>query len=82
MNAYLIIILIIIILLCLYYKTEGWIPWIWNIPTRDIYPPIYYNSRCAPPVYHFYEPVSIELEDQLLVKPRYIKRIKNCPYDF
>ncbi len=79
MNAFLILFLIII--LCSSYKSEGWIPWVWNIPTRDMYPPIYYNPRCAPPVYHFYDPLPINSDKKLLlVKPMYVRR--NCPYDF
>ncbi len=82
MNAFTILILIIIILLCVSSKSEGWIPWVWNIPTRDIYPPIYYNPGCAPPVYHFYEPCPIKLDNKLLVRPKFIRRMRNCPYDF
>jgi hypothetical protein len=82
MNAFNFLIVVIIILLCVSYKSEGWIPWVWNIPTRDIYPPIYYNTRCSPPVYHFYEPPPINPEQKLLlVKPMYLRR-RNCPYDF
>ena len=36
-----------------YYLTiskEGWIPWVWNIPTRDIYPNLYYDIRDGPDV--------------------------------
>ncbi len=33
---------------------EGWVPWVWNIPTRELYPPLYYSPRCSPPVKHYY----------------------------
>ncbi len=82
MNAFVILILIIIILLCVSHTSEGWIPWVWNIPTRDIYPPIYYDSRCAPPVYHFYDPPPIKRNQKISVRPMYIRRTRNCPYDF
>jgi hypothetical protein len=41
------IISIFIILVLVYYLTiakEGWVPWVWNMPTRDIYPRLYYDS--------------------------------------
>ena len=84
-SAVKVIIMLVICLVLIYHlieNRENWVPWVWNIPTRDIYPPIYYNPRCAPPVYHFYDPPSINPEQKvLLVKPRYIRR-RNCPYDF
>jgi hypothetical protein len=51
------IISIFIILVLVYYLTitkEGWVPWVWNMPTRDIYPRLYYDMRCAPPITHYY----------------------------
>ncbi len=51
------IISICIILILIYYLTiskEGWVPWVWNMPTRDIYPKLYYDMRCTPPIMHYY----------------------------
>ena len=47
------IVSICIILVLVYYliiSKEGWIPWVWNIPTRDIYPNYYYDIRDGPDV--------------------------------
>ncbi len=49
------LVIIIYLFYILYFRNEGWVPWVWNIPTRDIYPPLYYDYRCAPPVQHFYK---------------------------
>ena len=48
---------------------ESWVPWVWNIPTRDIYPRLYYDHRCSPPVTHYYKP------RRVIIKPRHNKEI-------
>ncbi len=57
-TAFLILTLIILVAFYIIYfnkiNKEGWVPWVWNIPTRDLYPPLYYSPRCSPPVKHFY----------------------------
>ena len=52
---FIVFIIIISIIYIYYFQKEGWVPWVWNIPTRDIYPPLYYDYRGAPPVQHFYK---------------------------
>ena len=44
-----IFIIIILIYLVIIKSKEGWVPWVWNIPTRDIYPNLYYDYR---PMYY------------------------------
>ena len=68
-----IIILIFICIILIYHlieSKENWVPWVWNIPTRDIYPRLYYDYRCSPPVTHYYKPRPIIVKSTL---PRDIK---------
>lgn len=58
-NTTRIIAFIFLIVVLLYLITnsnieEGFMPWIWNIPTRNIYPPISYDPRGEPIVRHIY----------------------------
>jgi len=52
---YLILLFFIFILVCLMFNLyegfEGWVPWTWNIPTRDICPySNYYDFREIEPI--------------------------------
>jgi len=55
LNAPKIVLMIFIITILIYLvitiskSKEGWVPWVWNIPTRDIYPNLYYDYR---PMYY------------------------------
>jgi len=52
-----IIFIVFICLILIYHlieNRENWVPWVWNIPTRDIYPKLYYDPRCTPPILHYY----------------------------
>ena len=70
-----------IICIILYKQTEGWTPWVWNIPTRDIYPPLYYDLRCQPPVHHYYRRTYCPLNNKVkIIKP--VRLCSGCPYDF
>ena len=62
--------IIISIIYIYYFQKEGWVPWVWNIPTRDIYPPLYYDYRCAPPVQHFYK------------YPQFVQPIQLAPLEY
>ncbi len=81
-NLTLLILFLFLICMILYKQTEGWEPWVWNIPTRDIYPPLYYDLRCQPPVHHYYRKTScpLHLNKQFRIRPLYSQC--NCPYNF
>ncbi len=61
MNSTVKIFIIIFICIFLIYhlieNKENWVPWVWNLPTRDIYPRLYYDIRCPPPIVHYYREV-------------------------
>ncbi len=78
-----ILLLIIILSILLVKKNEGWIPMVWNIPTREIYPPLYYDLRCQPPVYHYYRKTKCPKKIVYLEKPVIYRNLdQDCPYDF
>ncbi len=80
-NIFLIVIILCVICIILYKQTEGWIPWVWNIPTRDIYPPLYYDLRCQPPVHHYYRRTYCPVSEKIkIIKP--VRLCSGCPYDF
>ncbi len=60
LNASKIILIIFIILIFIYIiskSEEGWVPWVWNIPTRDIYPSLYdYRPMYYPNTNTFFYP--------------------------
>ena len=60
LNAFKIILIIFIILVFIYIiskSEEGWVPWVWNIPTRDIYPSLYdYRPMYYPNTNTFFYP--------------------------
>jgi hypothetical protein len=77
-----VLILLTVILLFKNFK-EGWIPMVWNIPTREVYPPLYYDLRCPPPVYHYYRRTYCPSDVVYLDKPlSYYNLEQGCPYDF
>jgi hypothetical protein len=77
------LLLILSLIVLLLKKSEGWIPMVWNIPTREIYPPLYYDLRCPPPVYHYYRRTTCPTDVIYLDKPlNYYNMGENCPYDF
>jgi hypothetical protein len=78
-----IILLVILLILLIKKKSEGWIPMVWNIPTREIYPPLYYDLRCPPPVYHYYRKTKCPKKIVYLNNPVvYRNPLYDCPYDF
>lgn len=51
--AFIFLIVVIFYLIWNSNLKEGFMPWTWNIPTRNIYPPIGYDLRCQPsPIIH------------------------------
>lgn len=51
------LIFLIVVIIYLIQKSnlkEGFLPWVWNIPTRDLYPKTTYDFRCVdrPQVIH------------------------------
>jgi hypothetical protein len=60
---------------------EGWQPWVWNIPTRELYPPLYYSPRCSPPVNHYYLQTNCNQKKPLVINftPNMIDRFSFDP---
>jgi hypothetical protein len=79
-----IIILIFICIILIYHlieSKENWVPWVWNIPTRDIYPRLYYDYRCSPPVTHYYKPRPIIVKSTLPRDIKFTGFLDYNPYD-
>jgi hypothetical protein len=84
-NKIIFIIVIIIIFIYLiniiYSIKEGWVPWVWNIPTRDIYPSLYdYRPLYYPNYYPYYYDYPVISPNQYLDYYALQKYYGNAPY--